>query len=227
MTATAGARARLLAGLADAIRARQRDRRRGERIRVAVDGVDGAGKTTFADELARHLAGPVDVVRASVDSFHHPAEVRHRRGRGSPEGYFRDSYDYARMVDVLLEPLGPGGHGRYRDAVFDHRTDAPVDRPERQAGPGSILVVDGIFLHRPELAALWDLSIWLEVPFEVSVPRMAARDGGDPRPDAPSNLRYVEGQRLYLRECDPAGRATALVDNTDLGRPRLLRLTTM
>lgn len=45
--------------------------------RVGVDGVDGAGKTFFADELAGLLAARgVPVIRASVDGFHHPAEVR-------------------------------------------------------------------------------------------------------------------------------------------------------
>ncbi len=38
--------------------------------RVAVDGVDGAGKTMFADELATVVgAGDREVIRASVDDF--------------------------------------------------------------------------------------------------------------------------------------------------------------
>jgi uridine kinase len=37
-------------------------------VRVAVDGVDGAGKTTFADELAACLtSGDRQIIRASVD----------------------------------------------------------------------------------------------------------------------------------------------------------------
>jgi uridine kinase len=41
--------------------------------RVAVDGVDGAGKTTFANELAACLT-PSDrqIIRASVNAFHNP-----------------------------------------------------------------------------------------------------------------------------------------------------------
>ena len=47
---------------------------------VAVDGVDGAGKTTFCDELASVLrAQGRAVVRASVDDFHHPRAIRWRR----------------------------------------------------------------------------------------------------------------------------------------------------
>ena len=65
-------------------------------LRVAIDGVDAAGKTTLADELAepvRALGRPV--IRASVDDFHNPRAVRYRMGDDSPEGYFQDSFDLA------------------------------------------------------------------------------------------------------------------------------------
>ena len=74
---------------------------------VAVDGVDGAGKTTFGDELSAAITGR-HVIRASVDSFHRPRAQRHARGRESPEGFYRDSYDYAALERVLLEPIRAG-----------------------------------------------------------------------------------------------------------------------
>src|SRR3712207_7142344 len=80
---------------------------------VAVDGVDGAGKTVFADELAGALRGRgVDVVRASIDGFHNPPSIRYARGRHSPEGFYLDSYDYDSVRRLLLDPLGPNGERR-------------------------------------------------------------------------------------------------------------------
>jgi uridine kinase len=189
-------------------------------VRVAVDGVDGAGKTVFADELGAVLsARGRAVVRASVDGFHRPRAVRYRRGRQSAEGYFRDSYDYDRLVAELLAPLGPGGAGVVRTAVHDWRTDRPVDRPRQAVPPGAVLVLDGIFLHRDVLRPYWDFSVYLDVDFDVSAPRMAARDG---RPATSTDRRYVDGQRLYLAACAPRERATVVVNNTDLAAPRLL-----
>ncbi len=190
--------------------------------RVAVDGVDGAGKTTFADELAGALGN--DAVRVSIDGFHNPRAVRYARGRDDPEGFYRDSYDYASFVAAVLEPADA-----VVPAVFDHETDSRVEAAPVPLGPGSILVVDGIFLHRDELTRWWDFSVWLEVPFAVSIPRGASRGigFGSPDPDAPGNRRYVEGQRLYLRECDPRRRATVVVDNTDLAFPRLVGAATL
>jgi len=179
----------------------------------------------FADELGAVLARRGQaVIRASVDGFHHPAAIRHRRGRGSPEGYFRDSYDYETLVRVLLDPLLPGGSGRIVRRIHDVHREAPDVLPAERADAGAVLVFDGIFLHRPELVAYWDRTVYLEVPFAVSIPRGAQRGYGDPDPAAPSNRRYVEGQRLYLRRCAPRDRASFVIDNTELSRPRVVRL---
>ncbi len=191
-----------------------------EIVRVAIDGVDGAGKTVFADELASVLeATGAKVIRASVDGFHNSASIRYRRGRASPEGFFADSYDYEQLRAALLDPLSPGGTRRYRTAVFDHRSDSPVCAPEKYADPGSILVFDGIFLHRPELRGYWDFSIFLEVRFHLSIPRGTRRGEGSADVDAPENRRYVEGQKIYLRDCEPRKFATITVNNEDLAVP--------
>lgn len=52
-----------------------------------------------------------------MDGFHHPREIRYRRGSLSPEGYYRDAFDYDAVHAQLLEPLGPGGDRRYRTAT--------------------------------------------------------------------------------------------------------------
>jgi uridine kinase len=190
---------------------------------VAIDGVDGSGKTTFADELAERLrtAGRF-AVRVSVDDFHAVRAVRHRRGRDSPEGFWLDSYDYRALRARVLEPLGPGGSLRYRAAAHDLASDRLLDPPEQLAPPGAVLVLDGLFLHRDELAGTWDLSVFLHVPFEVSAARMAARDGSNPDPRHPAMARYVGGQRLYFAACSPWRRADLVVDNSDLDAPTLI-----
>jgi uridine kinase len=76
---------------------------------VAVDGVDGAGKTVFANSLARRLevlGRPV--IRAGIDGFHNPRSVRYRRGKDSPEGFFLDSFNYDSLKKDLLAPFRSG-----------------------------------------------------------------------------------------------------------------------
>jgi uridine kinase len=195
---------------------------RGGVLRVAIDGVDGAGKTTFADELAAVLELPA--IRASIDSFHNPRAVRYRRGRDSPVGFYRDSFDLDTLRRELLDPLSPGGDRRYRRAAFDHTTDR-VLRPEPQQAPEpSALVLDGIFLHRPELRGYWDYSVFLQVERVEALRRCCVRDGrldAAPTLGDPEHRRYVEGQNLYLAECAPQALATRVIDNTDLASPSI------
>jgi uridine kinase len=195
-----------------------------EIVRVGIDGIDGAGKTTFADELADVLRERErSVIRASVDGFHNPRDVRYRMGRYSPEGYYRDSFDYDRLREVLLDPLSPGGSRRYVAAIHDVATDQPVEMEERIATAGSVLVADGIFLHRPELADYWDCSVFLDVERDVANARMALRDGAPAESSVGRDARYVEGQRFYLETCHPSRVATIVIDNNDLARPHIIR----
>lgn len=193
-------------------------------VLLAVDGVDGAGKSVFADELSRVLVTTRrPVIRASVDDFHRPRADRYRRGRSSPIGFWLDAFDYDRLRTALLDPLLPGGSRSYRTAVHDVAADQPVHQPVQRCPEGAVLVLDGLFLHRDELRGYWDLSIWLEVPFSVTAARMARRDGTSPDPNAPSMARYIDGQRLYLSKCQPSRRADVVIDNTDPESPYLVR----
>lgn len=182
---------------------------------IAVDGVDGSGKTTFASRLASAIedAGrPALIVHE--DDFLAPRAVRYRLGRGSPEGYFRDSYDLAALVEHVLDPLRPGGDRRVRRRIFDHRTDSPIDAPVEVVPVDAVVIVEGMFLHRDELVNRWDWSVFLDVPFTETLRRMAHRDGSHPDPEHPTMRRYVEGQRIYLATCHPRERAAVVLAET-------------
>lgn len=192
-------------------------------VRVGVDGVDGAGKTTFAAELAsalRDLGRPV--VEFSVDGWHRVRAQRYARGSRSPEGFWLDSFDYPRLIEEALSPLGPGGSRRFRAAGHDVRTDELLWPDLVEAPEGAVVVVDGLFLHRAELEGSFEFTVFVDVPFEVSAARMAVRDGSPPDPAHPELRRYVEAQQTYFAERAPRGRADLVVDNTDLANPVLV-----
>ena len=156
-----------------------------------------------------------------MDGFPNPRAIRYRRGRHSPDGYFRDSFNYDALIDNLLQPLGSGGSRRFRAAVFDHKTDSPMVSPLLRAPDRAILLFDGVFLLRPELQPFWDLTIFLDVTIEVAMARCSKRGGGSPDPSAWENRRYVEGQQIYLAECDPKAVADLIIDNNNLIAPYL------
>jgi uridine kinase len=194
--------------------------------RVAVDGVDAAGKTALANELAPLVAARGrSVIRASLDGFHRPRAERYRQGADSAAGYYEDSFDYPALSAALLKPLGPSGTRHYRTATFDFRADAPLALPTEDAAPDAVLLFDGVFLLRPDLDAFWDYRIFVEVPFAVSLWRAMRRDValfGSARAVAQRyRHRYFPGQRLYLETVHPEQRAQAVVRNADPANPTL------
>jgi len=122
------------------------------------------------------------------------------RGDLSPEGYYLDSFDLERFRTHVLSVDGP------RDLV---------------------VVADGVFLHRPELAELWDATLWVEADIDVAAKRGAERnrvwfDSLDETYER-YRLRYTPAQRRYIEEQRPHERASFVLRNTDLTEPELVR----
>src|SRR5919198_4461184 len=133
--------------------------RRPHPVRVAIDGVDAAGKTTLADELAADLRRRGrEVVRASMDDVHRPRAERYRRGELSPDGYYHDSFDYDALRETML---GPGrvheeAERRYRrrNQPGSGSTSQRRGRSRRQTWPSRTAIRRGqdseqAELHRP------------------------------------------------------------------------------
>jgi uridine kinase len=168
--------------------------------RIGIDGVDAAGKTVLAEEIAQLLTKRErPCVRVSVDYFERPPGERYERGDLSPEGYYLDTFDVDRFRAHVLSIGGP---------------------------TALVIVADGVFLQRPELADLWDVTVWVEVDLEVAVRRGAERD----RPWFDSleeveeryRIRYLPAQRRYIEEQRPRERATFVFRNTDVAEPELV-----
>lgn len=187
---------------------------------AAIDGVDGSGKTRFAQDLARAVCDrPVIVIH--LDDFLNTDDVRHRLGRSAPEGFWLDTYDYAALRQCVLEPLATEGDGLYLPAP-PHRLHARGDSDVFCMAPrDALVIVEGMFLHRDGMPA-WHHSVFLDVPFTVTSGRMAVRDGTHPDPDHPSMHRYVGGQRLYFAAVRPWLRADLVVDHADPLAPRVI-----
>jgi uridine kinase len=165
------------------------------------------------------------VIRASVDDFHRPRVERWRRGSDSPEGYYYDSFDLPALRKALLDPLGPGGSREYRRVAFDLRRDTPVTEATVRAPEDAVLLVDGIFLLRPELVEEWDLRIFVSVGFDEILRRAMDRDtellGSRDEVARRYRARYIPGQQLYFAEAQPSDKADFVVINDDPARPSL------
>jgi uridine kinase len=144
----------------------------------------------------------------------------------NPESYYRDSFDHEAMKALLLKPLGPGGNLRYRVSAFDFRSDLPQVAPEQTAKTDDLLLLDGVFLMRPELSDGFDYRIFLRVDFGETLRRAVVRDqelfGSAKEVRERYERKYIPGQKLYYEEVNPESLADAVIDNNVLKAPRLI-----
>ena len=72
------------------------------------------------------------------------------------------------------------------------------------APQGGVVIVEGVYATRRELASFYDLTIWVECPRELWLARGLARDGESARDRwekewMPAEHRYVEEQSPHTR----------------------------
>jgi fructokinase len=160
------------------------------RLRIAIAGPPGAGKSTFAAALVERL-GPAAAL-VPMDGFHLDNAVLSARGllarKGAPETF--DALGFVRMVERL---------GQDADVVipgFDRARDIAVAGAAVVGADARIAVVEGNYLlldREPwaQLAPLWDLSVMIAPPEAVLEARLVRRwiDHGLPETDATARAR--------------------------------------
>ena len=194
--------------------------------RVAIDGFTASGKTTLAEKLGGRLERRgKDVVRASLDDFKRPWAERHLYDRESGDGYYRNAYDYDLVRRVLLDPLGPSGDRHYQSGHIDPATQRLIDDATGIAADDAILIVDAVFLFRPEINDCWDFRIFVDIGLDLVLERGLQRDHQQETTFAELERvyqdRYIESERIYCAEVDPMGLADIVIDNRDFSDPKL------
>ncbi len=224
-----GVRARVVGELVDVIVGIER----GHPVRVAIDGRSGAGKSTLSEELAAAIGerGRA-VILVSIDDFYGLWLDKHNRRFLTAETFYSSAYDYAALRSLVLEPLGPGGSRRYRARWHDGWNEGGIEEPERVAPDDAVLLVEGVFLMRPELDGDWDVRIFVEIDAALSLARGVERDLTIEDPAVRESRRadriqvyeerYIPAEERYFREIDPAGRAEVVVENRAVERPGIL-----
>jgi uridine kinase len=199
----------------------------GGRVRVGIDGLTAAGKTSFGHELAQRISrAGRQALRASLDDFKKPWRDRHLYDRESGEGYYRNAFDYEAVTKLLLEPAGVAGLGECVLCSIDPLTQIDHSAEITSAAPDAVLIVDGVFAFRPEINKYWDYRIWLHVDEKTSLERGARRDrdwAGSAARDVHRD-RYLVAERLYIGEVDPVRIVDVVIDNSTFDRPWIVNV---
>lgn len=152
----------LLAGI------RQRAAELGRPCVVALDGRSGVGKSTLAAHITTALRGRV---LEGDDFFAGGVTVR----SDTPQDRARDCMDWKRQRPVL-EALRAGRAESYLAFDWD-AFDGRLRSEPTLIEPRPVVLFEGVYTARPELADLVDLRLLLEVSDAVRVARLLAREG--------------------------------------------------
>jgi uridine kinase len=193
-------------------------RNRGRALLVGMSGVDGSGKTQCAAEFADALrrAG-LRVAVIGVDPWQNPQDVRFTT-LGDPAPHFyrhalRFEEFFARVVDPLVAQRA------LHIETVGIRTDADAWEPlVYDFDDVDVVLVEGIFLFRRDLAPRYDLRIWVHCPISTALRRALARNS-ERRPRNALRRDYAEiyhaAQRVHFAADDPHACADLVLDNSD------------
>lgn len=175
---------------------------------VGISGIDGSGKSTLAQQIESALAR-LDITAAQVnlDDLLNPKSIRHK-SRDQIRGYFEDNFDFASLVNKVLDPARKAARFATLYPVLNLDTDQRSTREFAFHGPG-VLLVEGVFLFKKELRDKFDLKVWIEIPFEDAMDRVVARTRDERYGDGEAiraryETRFFPTQRYHLERDRPA-----------------------
>nr|WP_130513475.1 hypothetical protein [Krasilnikovia cinnamomea] len=125
---------------------------------VAVDGPSGAGKTRFADRLARVLGAPIVHTDDLLDGW-------------------ADQFTFwGRLERLVLEPLRAGRPATYERYQWDRGAfgGTPVT-----VAPGPAVLLEGVSSARRAVRPRLSLAVFVTAPDRLRWTRVIARDGDD------------------------------------------------
>lgn len=154
-------------------------------VLVGIGGHGGAGKTT----LARQIDGAQVV---ATDEF-----------------WDGESFDLARVLTEVVEPLARGDAARYRAFSWP---DQALEDGERVVRPEGVVVIEGVCALHQMFRDEYNLRVWVEAPRDVRLARGIARDGEASRPKWAEV--WMPREDAYVARDNPRAAADLIVDGS-------------
>lgn len=115
----------------------------------------------MAAALAERMGGTERAAVVHGDDFYRPMPVKERLLLGPRDGY--DQYfDWQRLRDQVLVPLNSGRAAHYQR--YDWPTGALAAGELHHIPRSGIVIVEGVYAARPELAGYYDLAVLSSCP---------------------------------------------------------------
>lgn len=146
---------------------------RAKPLLVALDGRSGVGKSTMAQAIAQEIGGIV-VIGDDFFSGGPDAEWDAR----SADAKVADCIDWRRLRREALEPLLAGKPASWHP--FNFISGIGLSKEVIECKPAPVIILDGAYSCRPELADIVDFSVLIEMSDDpLRRQRLLVREGHD------------------------------------------------
>lgn len=186
------------------------DRRKGvdRPVVIAIDGPSCSGKSVLAAAIALRSGGSI----LEGDDFYRdtlPNLTAAQREAMSDATVVKAVIDWARLRDQALLPLRAGESATFQPYDWD-ADDGRLALP-KTIPAADVIIVDGVYAARPELADLVDLAVYLGVDPQTRADRYTARD------EDPEWRRFWErGETYYFSAVRPPADFDIQLDGRNL-----------
>jgi uridine kinase len=166
---------------------------------IAIEGIGGAGKTTFSKKLSERLG---DSYVISMDDFILKDKISDN---------VKSNFDRDRLRQQVLQPIKNNEPAYYQRLEWITNTlSEPIIIPNV-----TYLIIEGVSSSDPSISEYFDYIIWIDTPAEIAKLRGSKRDknAGNNNDELWENWTktYVEYKEIY----HPEQKADFIFDNSE------------
>jgi len=182
---------------------------------VGISGIDGCGKGYLATQLRAHLAlhGVIPAI-LNVDGW---LNLPHKRfDQDTPAlNFYENAIRLDQFFSQLVLPLRDQ-RSVHLVADFVEETASDYRKHNYDYEDVSVVLVEGIFLFKPQYREYFDLAIWVDCSFPTALARAIdrAQEGLSPANTiAAYDTIYFPAQRIHLAHDKPREHADLIFEN--------------
>lgn len=178
------------------------------RLILGIDGLSRSGKTTFVDELNNRLIQE----KKTVCIFHiddHIVERKHRYNTGfeSWYEYYNLQWDVELIRNQFFSKLN---HAEAIELPFYNSALDKVEIKSVHIPSNCMVIVEGVFLQRPEWRDFFDFILYLDCPKDTRFERESASTRENIEK---FRSRYWKAEDYYLESVDPIANADMIINS--------------
>jgi uridine kinase len=184
-------------------------------VLVGVSGIDGCGKGYLAAQFQAHLAlhGVIPAI-LNVDGWLNLPQKRFDRSAPA-ENFYNNAIRLDQFFSQLVLPLRDR-RSIHLVADFVEETASDYRKHAYDYQDVSVVLVEGIFLFKPQYRKYFDLAIWIDCSFPTALARAIdrAQEGLSPANTiAAYDTIYFPAQKIHLAHDKPRENADLIFEN--------------